>query len=150
MKPKCIERSLSIEGRVQEPPSKKRWNVFQRCCIFSYMAKQEIKDKAENSLQRHKNRASVFKALAHPTRILIVEALSQREHCVCELVELVGDDPSTISKHLSIMKAAGVVGNDRRGTSVFYRLKMKCVPGFMACVDKAIVETAREQIGAVG
>lgn len=114
------------------------------------MTKQALYSKIERGLQRHKNRAAVFKALAHPTRILIIEALSQREHCVCELVELVGDDPSTISKHLTIMKAAGILSNDRRGTSVFYRLKMKCVPGFMSCVDNAIVETAREQIGAVG
>ena len=96
--------------------------------------------------QRWKNRAAVFKALAHPTRILIIEALAQREHCVSELVELVGDDPSTISKHLTIMKAAGIVNNDRRGTSVYYSLKMQCVPGFMHCVDKAILESARAQI----
>lgn len=97
-----------------------------------------------------KHRAAVFKALAHPTRILIVDALSRREHCVNELVDLVGDDPSTISKHLSIMKAAGIVNNERRGTSVYYTLKMKCVPGFMDCVDKAIVESAHEQIDATG
>jgi ArsR family transcriptional regulator len=100
--------------------------------------------------QRWKNRAGVFKALAHPTRIRVIDALAQREHCVCELVELVGDDPSTISKHLSIMKAAGLVSSDRRGTLVFYSLKMKCVPGFMECVDKAVVESAREQIGLAG
>jgi ArsR family transcriptional regulator len=61
-------------------------------------------------------------------------------------VELVGDDPSTISKHLTIMKSAGIVNNDRRGSSVFYSLKMQCVPGFMHCVDKAIIESARNQI----
>ena len=114
------------------------------------MAKQEkAKNKAADHL-RCKNRAGIFKALAHPTRMCIVEALAQREHCVNELVELVGDDPSTISKHLTIMKAAGVVNNDRRGTSVFYSLKMQCVPGFMACIDKAIVQSAREQLGAAG
>ncbi|MDD5673669.1 MAG: metalloregulator ArsR/SmtB family transcription factor [Chitinivibrionales bacterium] len=113
------------------------------------MTKQEHIDR-DVGVRRCKNRAEVFKALAHPTRMRIVEALAQREHCVNELVELVGDDPSTISKHLTIMKAAGVVNNDRRGTSVFYRLKMKCVPGFMECVDKAIVRAARDQIGAAG
>jgi ArsR family transcriptional regulator len=111
------------------------------------MTKQATSNKLDGSVQRCINRALVFKALAHATRIRIVQALAEREHCVCELVELVGDDPSTISKHLTIMKSAGIVSNDRRGTSVFYTLKMKCVPGFIECVDKAIVESAREQIG---
>ena len=112
------------------------------------MTKQAIFNNLDGNIQRCINRAMVFKALAHATRIRIVQALAEREHCVCELVELVGDDPSTISKHLTIMKSAGIVSNDRRGTSVFYNLKMKCVPGFMECVDKAIVESAREQISA--
>jgi DNA-binding transcriptional ArsR family regulator len=118
--------------------------------IFSNMTKQALNKNEDSCIQRCKNRAVVFKALAHPTRIQIVEALAKREQCVNELVELVGDDPSTISKHLTIMKAAGVVINERRGTSVFYSLKMQCVPGFMECVDKAIIQSAREQIGAVG
>ncbi len=48
------------------------------------------------------------------------------------------------------MKSAGIVTSDRRGTSVFYNLKMKCVPGFMECVDKALVASAREQLGVAG
>lgn len=111
------------------------------------MTKQETNSK-DISIRRCKSRALVFKALAHATRIRIVEALARREHCVCELVALGGDDTSTISKHLSIMRSAGIVSSDRRGTSVYYRLKMLCVPDFMACVDKAIVDSAREQIGA--
>jgi DNA-binding transcriptional ArsR family regulator len=114
------------------------------------MVKQEIIRSKGDGSQRCRNRAAVFKALAHPTRIRIVEALSQREHCVGELVKLVGGDPSTISKHLTVMKAVGVVDNDRRGTMVFYSLKMKCVPGFMQCVDKAVVDSAREQLGLLG
>lgn len=110
------------------------------------MAKQETIITSESDARRCRNRALVFKALAHPTRVKIIQALAEREHCVCEFVEMVGDDPSTISKHLSIMKSAGVVMCDRRGTSVFYRLKMKCVPGFMQCIDKAIIDSAHEQI----
>jgi len=101
-------------------------------------------------LLRHKNRAAVFKALAHPTRIVILEALAQKEHCVCELVALVGDDFSTISKHLTIMKAAGVVNNDRRGTQVFYSLKMECLAGFMKCVDNAVLASAQAQMAIEG
>jgi DNA-binding transcriptional ArsR family regulator len=113
------------------------------------MTKQEKLKINESDLRRCKNRALVFKALAHPTRVQIIQALAEREHCVCEFVELVGDDPSTISKHLSIMKSAGLVISDRRGTSVFYSLKMKCVPGFMQCIDKAVLDSAHEQISSI-
>lgn len=118
------------------------------CTIFSNMAKQD--NSTTSGAQRNGNRAAVFKALAHPSRIRIVEALSCREHCAGELVELVGDDASTISKHLTVLKSAGIVTNARRGTSVFYNLQMTCVTGFMACVDKAIVALARSRIHAAG
>ena len=151
---------MIVREKEADQPPVADWSVFKRFTIkkttcfdfkmryIAYMVKQESIEVKDNDLRRCKNRALVFKALAHATRIRIVEALSQREHCVCELVDLIGDDMSTISKHLSLMRSAGIVSSDRRGTSVHYRLKMHCVPGFMTCVDKAIVESAREQIGA--
>jgi len=63
-------------------------------------------------LQRYATRAEILKALAHPTRLFLVDRLSRREHCVCELVELVGVDFSTVSKHLSILKNAGFVTDE--------------------------------------
>ena len=69
-------------------------------------------------------RANVFKALAHPSRLLIVEQLAQNERCVCELTEMIGADMSTVSKHLSVLKGAGIIQDDKRGLQVYYRLKM--------------------------
>ncbi len=57
------------------------------------------------------------------------------EQCVCELTELVGADMSTVSKHLSIMKAAGLVEVEKRGLNVFYRLRCNCLGDFFRCVD---------------
>lgn len=94
-------------------------------------------------------RARIFKALAHPTRLSIIEHLSEREHCVCELIDKINADQTTISKHLSLMKFAGVLESDRRGTMVFYRLKMKCVAGFLDCVDKSLQERAKENLANV-
>ena len=84
---------------------------------------------------RSQLRAQVVKALAHPSRILIAEALIDGEQCVCELTELVGADMSTVSKHLSIMKAAGLVEVEKRGLNVFYRLRCNCLEDFFRCVD---------------
>ena len=84
---------------------------------------------------RVEERASVIKALAHPSRVLIAEALTNGEQCVCELTELVGADISTVSRHLSIMKAAGWVEVEKRGLNQFYRLRCPCLLEFFKCVD---------------
>lgn len=85
---------------------------------------------------RHAFRSRIFKALGHPTRILIVDALLENKLCVCDLRELVGADMSTVSKHLSVLREAGIVATEKRGTSVYYSLRMNCVRGFLACVDR--------------
>ena len=95
------------------------------------------------------SRAAVFKALAHPTRVFIVGQLAEGERCVCELTALLPADTSTISKHLSVLKAAGIVADDKRGLMVYYSLKMKCVLGFFSCIGKAVEEQAKEQLAAM-
>jgi len=94
-------------------------------------------------------RAQVFKALGHPSRLLIVDELMQSERCVCDLTALVGSDMSTVSKHLSVLKAAGVVQDERRGAQIWYRLwyrlRMKCVTKFFTCVESELQKQAREQ-----
>jgi ArsR family transcriptional regulator len=87
--------------------------------------------------QRHKQRAAVFKALGHPARLQIVEALGGGERCVCELVEAVGSGWSTVSRHLSVLKAAGVLDDEKRGLQVYYRLALPCVSSFTTCLDAA-------------
>ncbi len=90
-------------------------------------------------------RANVFKALAHPSRLLIVEQLAQNEHCVCELTEMIGADMSTVSKHLSVLKSAGIILDEKRGLQVYYRLKMPCVLRFFDCVGEVVETNAKEQ-----
>ncbi len=97
----------------------------------------------EGSLSGLEARAKVFKALAHPTRLFFVHELSRGPRCVCELTEMVGADMSTISKHLSVLKAAGIVADEKRGQQVYYSLRMTCVAGFIDCVDDFIKQDAR-------
>lgn len=80
-------------------------------------------------------RVAVIKALAHPSRLTIAEALQQGEQCVCDLRELVGSDLSTVSKHLSLMREAGLVEMEKRGLNVYYRLRCPCLLSFLECVD---------------
>lgn len=90
-------------------------------------------------------RARVIKAMAHPTRLFIVEELSNGERCVCDLTDMVGADISTVSKHLSLLKNAGIVEDDKRGTQVFYSLKVPCVLNFFTCVE-SVLESARKEL----
>lgn len=83
-------------------------------------------------------KADIFKALAHPTRLWMVEQLLDGERCVCTFVEGADVDFSTISKHLSILKNAGIVADDKRGKQVFYRLIMPCVVSMLTCVDGVV------------
>ena len=80
--------------------------------------------------------AAVFKALGHPSRLLMVRALAEGERCVCELQSLVGSDMSTVSKHLSVLKNAGVVRADKRGNSIYYELVYPCLKDILSCVGK--------------
>ena len=80
---------------------------------------------------------SVFKALGSPVRLALVRKLLTGEHCVCDLVEAAGLGWSTTSRHLEVLRKAGVVASDKRGQQVFYRLRLTCVGDFIACLDGA-------------
>jgi len=85
----------------------------------------------------HLEHANFFKALGHPTRLWIVKQLGDnKEHCVCEFVDAVGVDFSTISQHLSVLKQSGIVLADKRGKSVYYRLICPCLIEMLACIEK--------------
>ena len=90
--------------------------------------------------------AAVIKAMAHPTRLYMVDRLSNGEKCVRDLTELVGADASTVSKHLSILKNAGIVRDEKRGAQVFYTLEMPCMLNFFSCVQSVIKSRAKEQM----
>lgn len=83
----------------------------------------------------HEQRARILKGLAHPSRLLMVEALASGPCCVRELRELVGADLSTVSKHLTVLKNACIVRDERRGTQIYYHLAAPCVLDFFACIE---------------
>jgi ArsR family transcriptional regulator len=66
---------------------------------------------------------------------LIVEELAGGERCVCDLTEMIGDDISTVSKHLSLLRDAGILASEKRGAQVFYRLRVPCVLDVFDCIE---------------
>lgn len=83
-------------------------------------------------------RAKIFKALAHPSRMFIVEKIKDQPHCVCELADMIGVDQSTTSKHLSILKNVGIVEDRKKGTTVYYSLRCQCILKFIGCIEDVI------------
>jgi len=95
---------------------------------------------------QYEARARIIKAMAHPTRLFLVDELARHgERCVCELTEMVGADMSTVSRHLAMLKGAGIVEDERRGSQVYYRLRVRCVLNFFECVESVMECNARDQ-----
>ena len=95
-------------------------------------------------------KANILKALGHPTRLWMAEQLAEGEKCVCELAESIDADFSTISKHLSVLKQAGVVRDEKRGKMVYYSLKVPCILNYMPCVEAVIEASIKEKAGLLG
>jgi len=87
---------------------------------------------------RYEARATIVKALASPARMRIVDGLIEGPQCVCAIRDMVGSDLSTVSKHLTVLKHAGIVRDERRGVRIFYRLRCRCVVKFAACADQVL------------
>ena len=83
----------------------------------------------------YKAQARIIKALAHPTRLFIVDELSRGERCVCELTDMIGVEMPTVSRHLSVLKNSGILEDEKRGAQVFYRLRVPCVLNFFKCIE---------------
>ena len=98
---------------------------------------------------RFEARAKIIKAMAHPTRLFIVEELSRQKRCVYELTKMIEADVSTVSKHLAVLRNAGIVEDEKRGVQVYYSLKCPCVLHFFTCVESVLESTAKEQLELV-
>jgi DNA-binding transcriptional ArsR family regulator len=85
---------------------------------------------------KYEDMTVIMKAMAHPTRLFILDKLKEREHCVCELTDLVGDDISTVSRHLSVLRNAGIISSRKQNNMVFYKLLCPCVLDFYQCMLK--------------
>lgn len=92
-----------------------------------------------------KVRADILKALAHPVRVLIVDALTDGDRCVCKLNELADIDQSNVSRHLAILKKAGIVSDRREGMKVFYHLETPCILRAFECAVEVVRSEAKRR-----
>lgn len=83
----------------------------------------------------YKHKAQIIKAMGHPSRLMMIDALAEGEKCVADLQQIVGSDMSTVSKHLSVLRNAGLVDDRKQGLQVFYSLRVPCIINFFGCVE---------------
>lgn len=98
--------------------------------------------------KKYEEMARISKALAHATRMYIVHKLDEQEYCVRELTEMIGVDISTVSKHLTVLKNAGIVIDEKRGNCVYYKLQTKCVLNIFNCVMN-VIQANKEKINEI-
>jgi len=93
--------------------------------------------------------AEVAKALAHPARLAMVDELSRRDRCVCELAALTDLDLSTVSRHLAALRHAGIVECTKSGTRITCHLRCRCILNVFGCVDGVLRANAKAQLALV-
>ncbi len=90
-------------------------------------------------------RSEVIKAMAHPVRLMVIELLKDGEKTFSELMEYFDIDKSTLSKHISVLKVAGIVSSQKSGAESVFRLQVPCVTEFFSCVTAVIQDKITQQ-----
>jgi ArsR family transcriptional regulator, arsenate/arsenite/antimonite-responsive transcriptional repressor len=102
---------------------------MQRCCPETPICAEDFSSQAE-----------LFKALADPARVTILATLARAEHevCVCDFTSGLALNQSTVSHHLKILKEAGLVTSERRGTWGYYTLAADARDRLHTALDAAL------------
>jgi DNA-binding transcriptional ArsR family regulator len=102
------------------------------------------------SQQCYEARAKVAKALAHPSRLMMLDLLGKTEMSVTEITKAVGADQSTVSKHLAILKETGLIDVRKLGTTSFYRVTCGCLGGFFSCLEAMVESDIKRRQASAG
>ena len=82
------------------------------------------------------NEVDVFKALADPTRLKILECIKDGEKCICEVIPYTGKSQPNVSQHLKVLKIAGLVDERRDGTRILLKASNKKIFDVIDSVKK--------------
>jgi ArsR family transcriptional regulator, arsenate/arsenite/antimonite-responsive transcriptional repressor len=90
-------------------------------------------------------RSRIIKAMAHPVRLMVIDELKGGEKAFSLLNALFRLDKSTVSKHLSVLKEAGIVSSRKEGADMIYKLEVPCVTDFFGCVTEVVQSNIKRQ-----
>lgn len=86
----------------------------------------------------YEKKTEIFKALANPVRLQIIDLLLDGEKCVCEITEKLKCEQPHISKSLAKLKSAGLITDRKDGLNVYYNLAICCMGEFFSCLNKIV------------
>ena len=92
-------------------------------------------------------KAELFRSLAHPARIRVLEVLAAGERSVGGILPLVGIEPSHLSQQLGVLKRSGLVTSRKKGSSVIYAIKDELVVDLLQVAKKLLVNSLSETTG---
>ena len=95
--------------------------------------------------KQYEARAKIAKAMAHPSRLLMLDLLQKQEMCVSDLTKEVGADQSTVSKHLAVLKDVGLIDVRKEGAMSYYRVTCGCLDGFFSCMETVLLSDVSER-----
>jgi len=87
---------------------------------------------------RHEVQAEFLQAVGQTTRLRILETLGDGERCVCEIYQAIGEEQSNVSRHLAILRRAGILLARREGGKVLYRYRDPRVSEFLQRLDEVV------------
>ena len=90
-------------------------------------------------------RAKIIKAMAHPVRLMVIEFLKNGDQSFSDIFDLFQLDKSTVSKHLLVLKEAGIVSSRKDGADMVYKLVVPCVIDFFSCITAVIESNVKKQ-----
>lgn len=90
-------------------------------------------------------RTRIIKALSHPVRLMVIDLLKGGEMTFTNIKGFFAADKSTISKHLTVLKDAGIVSSRKEGRDTVYRLEVPCIVEFLRCVNAVIENNVKKQ-----
>jgi ArsR family transcriptional regulator, arsenate/arsenite/antimonite-responsive transcriptional repressor len=105
-----------------------------------------MKKSEERNSDTAVHKANILKALAHPLRVRIFEAIANGEKTVGEIVKLVGEKEANTSRHIALLRTAGLIGARKEGLNVYYSNKMPCLISMLSCVEQAVCNIADEHM----
>jgi ArsR family transcriptional regulator len=97
------------------------------------------------SFEEAEIRSRIIKAMSHPVRLMIIDFLKDGEAPFSKINSLFDSDKSTVSKHLLVLKEAGIVSSRKSGADMIYTLVVPCVIDFFGCVTAVIENNVKRQ-----